>query len=177
MSGQNQVMKKSYLSPIAGVVLALATMSAAAGPILVKEWAGNSGAANELADVQTAISEYNTAKDPDLPALGSNLVVQDPPATYAPNDEKVIEWTAPSTYDYYYVMTKWGIGQGTFDHALHYVLAGESLNYNPGGSSAPNGLSHVSIWAGRLPSTSVPDGGFSLALLGLGAFGLSRLRR
>ena len=170
-------MKKSYLSPIAGVVLALATMSAAAGPILVKEWAGNSGAANELQDVKNAIIEYNAAKDPDLPALGTALVIQDPPATYAPNDEKVIEWTAPSTFDYYYIMSKWGIGQATFDHALHYVLPGEKVTYNPGGDTAPNGLSHVSIWGGRRqPGTNVPDGGFSLALLGLGAFGLSRLR-
>lgn len=171
-------MKFSYLSPIAGVALALATMSAAAGPILVKEWdGGNSGAATELQAVTDAINDYNGANNPDLPALGSALVIQDPPATYAPNDSKVIEWTAPSTFAYYYVMTKWGIGQANFDHALHYVLAGEALTYNPGGSSAPNGLSHVSIWGGRLPSTSVPDGGFSLALLGLGAFGLSRLRR
>ena len=173
-------MKKTYLSTMVGSILAFGAMSAVAGPILVAEWAGNSGAANELADVQTKIGDYNTANDPDLPAFSgtTTLKIQDlSVTTYAPNDEKLAEWTAPATYDYYYVMTKWGKGQANFDHALHYVLAGETLNYNPGGASAPNGLSHVSIWAGSLPGTNLPDGGWSLALLGLGALGVSRLRR
>ncbi len=175
-------MKHTTLSAVVGGMMALAAMSAAAGPILVAEWVGNSGQANELADVQSYIAAYNTANEPDLPAFSGTTTVtiqSTSVATYAPNDEKIIEWTAPATYDFYYVMTKWGKGQANFDHALHYVLSGETLTYNPGGSSAPNGLSHVSIWAGDLPGTgtSVPDSGWSLALLSLGVFGLSRIRR
>lgn len=161
-------------------MLALAAMSATAGPILVAEWAGNSGAANELADVQSYIGAYNTANDPDLPAFSgtTTVTIQAGNAAYITGgDDKVITWTAPATYDFYYVMTKWGKGPASFDHALHYVLAGESLNYNPGGAGAPNGLSHVSIWAGDLPTVAVPDSGWSLALLSLGVFGLSRIRR
>lgn len=170
------------LSVLVGGMLTLVAMSASAAPILVAEWLGNSGAANELADVQAEILAYNVANNPDLPAFsGTTSVVQQSTSisTYAPNDSKIVEWTAPATYDFYYVMTKFGKGQANFDHALHYVLAGETLTYNPGGISAPNGLSHVSIWAGDLPSTNtpVPDQGWSLVLLGMGALGVARLRR
>jgi hypothetical protein len=170
------------LSAVVGGILALGAMTASAAPILVAEWLGNSGSANELADVQAKILAYNVANAPDLPAFSGTTSVtlqSTAVATYAPNNEKIVEWTAPATYDFYYVMTKFGKGQANFDHALHYLLAGETLSYNPGGTSAPNGLSHVSIWAGDLPNTNthLPDNGWSVALLGLGAFGIARLRR
>lgn len=174
-------MKNTYLSTVLGCALIGAAMTASATPILVGEWASaSSGAATELAEVQAAITAYNTANDPDLPDFSgtTSVVIQDTVVTtYAPNDDKIIEWTAPATYDYYYVMTKWGQGRAAFDTALHYVLAGETLTYNPGGTDHPQGLSHVSIWGGRLPGTNVPDNGWALALLGLGTLGVARLRR
>jgi hypothetical protein len=174
-------MKHKSLSAVIGGMLALAAMSATAGPILVAEWESpNSGAGLEFAFAAAGIAAYNVANDPDLPALAGTTAVtiqNTSIATFAPNDEKIIEWTAPATYDYFYVLSKYGQGQANFDTALHYVLAGETLTYNPGGNSAPNGLSHVSIWAGRLPTVAVSDSGWSLGLLGLGVFGLSRFRR
>jgi len=172
-------MKNTYLSTVLGCALIGAAMTASATPILVGEWASaNSG--NETAAVEAAITAYNGANDPDLPALSETTAVtiqSGAIATYAPNDEKIIEWTAPSTYDYFYVLTKWGQGRANFDTALHYLLAGETLTYNPGGTDHPQGLSHVSIWGGRLPGTNVPDNGWALALLGLGTLGVARLRR
>ncbi len=163
----------AYLS-FAGQVSAL--------PILVSEWMGsNSGVATEANDVKNAINNYNSSHDPDLPLFSeaTAVVIQAGKSGYITGgDEKVLTWTAPATYDYYYIMSKYGKGGANFDHALHYVLAGESLNYNPGGNSAPNGLSHVSIWGGNFPNTQpVPDGGSTVLLLGLAVGGLGAVCR
>jgi hypothetical protein len=167
-------LKTSLLAVVASLAL---SASSYAGPILVDEWAGNSGNANELADVNTAISDYNAANNPDLPALPAEFVAKTTSiGSYAPGDGQTINWTAPADYAFYYIMTKWGSGGANFDHALHYVLAGETLIYNPGGvGTPPNGLSHIWIWAGG--DNRVPDGGSTVALLGAALAGVSMLRR
>lgn len=165
-------------------MVVLPAFQANAITILVAEWAGNSGDAEELADVAAKIVAYNTANDPDLPLLGTTSLLTtlankataaniDP---FIPNDDKVLEWTAPNTYDFFYVMTKWGGGGTNFEHALHYITAGDSVNYNPGGASAPQGLSHVLLWGGN-NERNVPDGGSMLALLGLSLASIEVLRR
>ncbi len=166
----------------------MAALNAGAIPILVSEWDGPSGlghpgnpAKNEDASVAAQIVAYNVAHAPDLPLLGglTKIVEQDDSLSkyvQTGSGGKILSWTAPTDCDFYYIMTKWGQGQADWDHALHYVLAGESIiMYNPGGSSDPNGLSHVSIWCGE--GVHTPDGGASLALLGMGLIGLGALKR
>jgi hypothetical protein len=93
-------------------------------------------------------------------------------------DDKTIEWTAPNSFSAYYIMTKWGSGNANFDHALHYVLAGETLNYNPNGSNPPEGLSHLAIWAtGPGETGRVPDSGTTVVLLGLSLLSLRMFRK
>lgn len=169
---------------IAAAMVVLPAFQANAITILVAEWAGSSSDANELADVAAKIVAYNSANNPDLPLLGTTslLTTLANKATAAninpfiPNDEKVLEWTAPNTYDFFYVMTKWGGGGTNFEHALHYITAGDSVSYNPGGAGAPQGLSHVLLWGGN-NERSVPDGGSMLALLGLSLASIEVLRR
>ncbi len=125
----------------------------------------------------------NALNNPDLPlwedtTLLTDLIDKADPnyvGLFIPNDDKVLEWTAPYDFEYYYIMTKWGQGQANFDHALHYMLAGETVTYNPGGTRAPQGLSHVIQGGGE--RKRVPDGGSMLALLGLGLTSIEALRR
>jgi hypothetical protein len=172
---------KSLKTMLTAVAASLAlSASSYAGPILVAEWAGGSGDATELAAVNTAIANYNTANNPDLPALGAEFVAKTTSiGSYAPGDGQTINWTAPSDFAFYYIMTKWGAGGASFDHALHYVLAGETLVYNPDDllkkGDAPNGLSHLWIWGGG--ENRVPDGGSTVALLGAALAGVSMIRR
>lgn len=179
---------KTITSFACAAIVCLSAASVSAVPILVAEWNGNSGDANELADVAAHIVTYNGANDPDLPLLNTTtlLTVLANKAVnvgvYTPNNSDVIEWTAPAGYDFYYIMTKWGQGSPKenptgFEHALHYVLAGETLTYNPGGANAPNGLSHVITWGGDVPDQRVPDAGATLALLGVSVTALGFMRR
>ena len=171
--------------------------SASAVPILVGEWdSPDSNPGGELYLAQQAIETYNVPNDPDLPDIAVLPLPADPHDTLAalpvflgkfddsdpelddfiPNDEKILEWTAPGDYAFYYVISKYGGGgQGTLDTALHYMLAGESLVFNPGGNGPPNGLSHITIWGGN--TTTVPDGGMTLLLLGAGMAALGGARR
>jgi hypothetical protein len=167
----------TFLAFLASIALSI---SARGGPILVGEWAGaDSGDAEELATVQGVIAFYNFVVDPDLPAFAglSEFVpkTEDIDPYLVGDDDKTIIWTAPNDHSFYYIMTKWGKGGANFDHALHYVLAGETLNYNPGGSNPPEGLSHVWIWAPG--GNQVPDGGSTVALMGASLAGLAMIRR
>jgi hypothetical protein len=168
---------------ITGAFAALAlAASALATPILVGvAESDNSGENSENLIMRGLIDTYNAANNPDLPLLfGSGAT----PSLLAgwigfPKDETQgsdeIVWTAPWTYAEYYLLTKWGQGGAAFDTALHYILAGQTLTYNPGGAGAPNGLSHLRLFARG--TTSVPDGASTAALLGLGLVGLSFIAR
>ena len=167
----------------------LAAGHLSAGPILVGQYAGNSGDDNEKVDVRNAITAYagvgaplpqlfGPGSDPSLingwSVFAGKTTTVSP--YYAGGDDKTIDWTAPSSFSAYYIMTKWGGGGANFDHVLHYVLAGETLNYNPNGVNPPNGLSHLAIWAVG-PGGQVPDGGSASLLLGASLLSLGLLRR
>ena len=182
-------MKKHLKGLLSLLTAAACTMAAPAlaVPILVDEWAGPSGLGKPITDpdnedyhVVQAILNYNSANNPDLPLLSeaSKIVIQAGNGSYISGDDKILNWTAPLDCDYYYIMTKWGQGGATFDHALHYILAGETVVYNPGGENGPTGLSHVSIWCGDTTTTTdVPDGGATLVLLGIGVSTVGLLRK
>lgn len=55
------------------------------------------------------------------------------------------------------------------------MMVRQTLTYNPGGTRAPQGLSHVIQGGGD--RQRVPDGGSMLALLGLGLTSIEGLRR
>jgi hypothetical protein len=172
-------------------------VQASALPILVGEFEpGSSGDDNEHIAIRTAINSYNATPAADLSQLFGtgemtkkgevNLPLINGWVEFVPKTEdvedyegatdKFINFTAPGTYAEYYVFSKYGKGQGDFDSALHFMLAGEVLSYNPGGAGGPNGLSHVSIWA-RGTSTSVPDSGLTIALFGAGLMLLGVMKR
>jgi len=182
-----EIAMKSLIQRIIGgfaVALVMCSLRVAAipvDPVLVSEWnLGNSSVALEDASVAAQIVAYNVAHDPDLPLLaGLTKIASQSTAVssyvQAGSDNKILSWTAPTECDFYYIMTKWGKGQASWEHALWFVPAGDTVTYNPGGSGAPNGLSHVSIWCGD--TQHVPDGGATIALLGMGVLGLGALRR
>ncbi len=176
-------MKKLKMLIFAGL-LAMFSAQTQAITILVDEWlSGNSGEEAERLRAQQGLDAYNIANDPDLPTPLSSLVTW--PKNDSPEDlgQKTLTFTAPTgEYDFYFILTKYGSGAlknfagEPFDTALHYVSAGDTLTYNPGGDGLPNGLSHEILWAGK-SSTNVPDGGATAALLGLGVLGLAAIRR
>ena len=172
-------------------------VQASALPILVGEFKPESaGDDNERIAIRAAIEAYNSTHTPDLSQLfGFGIVDKskekqiplindwtvfvaktDDVDGYNGSDGKFINFTAPGTFAEYYVFSKYGIGQASFDSALHHLVAGDVLSYNPNGDSAPNGLSHVAIWA-RGSSTSVPDSGLTIALFGAGLMLLGVMKR
>jgi hypothetical protein len=173
-------LKRTLMALVASLALAA---NSYATPILVGTWNGTSGDAAELVAVDAAIDAYNVANNPDLPEFSELTEFANknttPVSLYSlPGDEHTLVWTAPNDYDFYYIMSKYGNpknGGATFEHALHYVLAGDTLTYNPGGSGPPNGLSHVWVWGGN--DNNVPDGGSTVALMGAALAGLSMIRR
>lgn len=181
------IFKKQFLIPALALFFAV---QASALPILVGEFdPPNSGDATEHVAARTAIETYNSANNPDLsqlfgpgtdPALinGWEVFVAKTTETdaFEGASEKILSFTAPGTYAEYYVFSKYGQGQANFDSALHHMLAGDVLSYNPGGASAPNGLSHLAIW-GRGTTTNVPDSGLTIALFGAGLMLLGVMKR
>jgi hypothetical protein len=181
---------RSSLTTLA-LALCVFASNASAATILVGTWdSPNSGEATENASARTAIANYNSANDPDLSLLYG---AGSPPPLLAGwvEFDKIELNNGPHTFTFsptgiyagyteYYVVSKYGNPNNSrganFDTALHHLLNGDSISYNPGGSSAPNGLSHYRIWA-RGGSTQVPDGGSTVLLLGLGLSGLALLRR
>jgi hypothetical protein len=175
-------------SKLAGLCIALCAVAASANavPILVGTWPSpSSGNAAENTASQAAIDAYNDVNNPDLPDLYDldappNLLAGwiEFPKVELNDGPHTFEWTAPDTYAEYYVLSKYGNPKkkgADFDTALHYLLAGDELSYNPGGDAAPNGLSHYRIWARG--ETNVPDGGLTIMLLGLSLTGLAAFRR
>jgi hypothetical protein len=174
------------------LISALALVLAAqvnAAPILVGEFTAKSGDDKEHVAIREAINTYNGSHDPDLSQLfgtgTSPLLINDwndfvSKTTdidgYDSADGKTLNFTAPGTYAEYYVFSKYGSGGADFNMALHYLSAGDVLSYNPGGASAPNGLSHIAIWARGTP-TNVPDSGLTLALFGAGLMMLGVMKR
>ena len=165
-------------------------VQASALPILVGEFKpANAGDATEHVAARTAIDAYNSTHNPDLSQLfgpGANPVLINDWTVFVAKttstdpfegaNEKILSFTAPGTYAEYYVFSKYGIGQANFDSALHHMLAGDVLSYNPGGAGAPNGLSHLAIWA-RGTTTNVPDSGLTIALFGAGLMLLGVMKR
>lgn len=192
-------MKSNLLLIAFGTLLLTASQSQAAS-ILVDEWlSSSSGNSAEKIAVRTAINDYNTANNPDLSQIFDNT---NPPPGNLPNllagwveltpgptsnfstdngINSVLNWVAPGDYAEYYILTKWGAARGgpnaaSMDTALHHLLAGDSIvNYNPGGSTSVNSLSHVRIWAGGV--RQVPDGGVTVLLLGAALTALGFVRR
>ena len=165
-------------------------VQASALPILVGEFKpANAGDATEHVAARNAIDSYNSTHNPDLSQLfgpGANPVLINDWSVFVAKttdtgafegaSDKILSFTAPGTYAEYYVFSKYGIGQANFDSALHHLLAGDVLSYNPGGASAPQGLSHLAIWA-RGSTTSVPDSGLTIALFGAGLMLLGVMKR
>ena len=171
---------------IFAALLAMFSAQAQAVTILVDEWlSGNSGEAAERLRAQQALDTYNFTHDPDLPTPLSSMVTWEKNDNPEDLNSHTVTYTAPTgAYDFFFILTKYGSANGAwkklngdpFDTALHYVSAGDTLTYNPGGSGPPNGLSHEILWAGNL-TRNVPDGGATAALLGLGVLGMAVVGR
>lgn len=175
-------MKRYYI--ISAVLLWAAQLSAV--PILVGEFKpANAGDAAEHEAIRDVIAGYNATPAPDLSQLfgaGDNPSLINGWTVFVAKTTDVasygvhtLTFTAPGTFAEYYFFSKYGSGGANFDSALHHLLAGDFLSYNPGGSDAPEGLSHLAIWARGTPS--VPDSGQSIALLGLGLMILAVVKK
>jgi hypothetical protein len=189
---------RTALQLTAVAALSVFTVSSQAHAYLIGEFeTPNSGDATVNALAQDAIDAFNAlgvfpAPVPDLNTAnifqakveGAGL------SAFFGSDDQSVHWEAPSGGDVnFYVITKWGQPQGgpnqaDFDTALHFVTAGNTLDYNPGGDDAPFGLSYIAIFhtdddvfGGGPGGGRVPDGGATAALLGLGVLGLGVARR
>lgn len=104
----------------------------------------------------------------DCDRVGSTRVV-------APEDvefgDKFQSVTSVDVTGYEYLLAKYGAGGGQQESFVWYV--GDLSGVHSISPTAA--LSHVSLFNGT--STSVPDGGATLGLLGLGMMGLGYLRR
>jgi hypothetical protein len=177
------------LRTLASGLVCLLVLSAklTAGPILVGELNfGNSGNETQNVGIRGAINTYNALPSADLPQIfgtgatpslidGWVELTNQNKTNFHGADEKILNWTAPNTYTEYYLLSKYGSGGANWDTALHYLLSGEQVVYNPGGSGPPQGLSHVRLFARR--SVAVPDGAATAGLLGLALVGLSVFAR
>jgi hypothetical protein len=164
----------------------------------------NSGDDTEAAWVRKLITDYNTAKDPDLPTLlgqsanvdapwhfGKTEITDDPKTET--DDVKSFSFSLPAGCDYGYLLLKWGGGnKNPFEHQVWYVEAGDafaatspiyvkSTTKAKGKNGAieiktgQGGLSHWDLWCHE--EARVPDGATTLALLGVGLLGLVGARR
>lgn len=168
-------MIRNRFKSVAAVVALCAAFAyqASANIILLGEAnLGNSGDATEEAWVKQLIQDYNTANDPDLPALPTPGVKTEIPPT---QDIKTFTYTVPDDCDFVYVLAKFGASQNPNDpensHWAWYLGAGDTLTFdNPNNK----GLSHYVVWCG---TNGVPDGGLTAVLLGLALTGLGASRR
>jgi hypothetical protein len=191
LSNGSMTLKQKLLIPALALFIA-AQVSAA--PILVGEFTpANAGDGTEKAAIRDVIDAYNATHNPDLSQLfggdpivlinGWEVFVEKTADVdgYEGADDKTLTFTAPDDYAEYYIFSKYGAAKGQnppFTSALHYLLAGEVLTYNPNGDGAPHGLSHIAIWGrGESPGTSVPDSGLTVALLGASMMMLAFAKR
>lgn len=118
-----------------GGVLLGETLQSHNNPILK-----NSGSASELAWVESLV----TGALPTLPSVSAAG-----PITV--NSDGSYSFEMAPTWDYAYIMAKWGAAHNESDHAVWYVSAGEVLNFE-----LPNGLSHATLWAHTADSVIQP---------------------
>jgi hypothetical protein len=141
--------------------------------------AGGSSPADQMNYLNTTVlPQYNAANDPDLtsPAIatGGNLDVQVPGGGSS---------LSVNVTSFEYLKIKWG------NFWQYYAFTGNesgSLTFNqplgPGGVTT-GGASHYDLWhsqaspPGDVPPVGVPDGGTTIAMLGLGLSLLAFMRR
>lgn len=168
------------------LISALALFFAAqlnATPILVGEF-------DHKDAIRPVIDAYNASHGTDLSQLFSNddtlqlingwsvVVAQTSEVeNYQGATDKFLSFTAPGTHTEYYVWSKYGKGRADFDSALHHLLPGDLLTYNPNGDNAPNGLGEVAIWGKTATGTNVPDSGVSIVLFGVSLMILGVIKR
>lgn len=171
-------MIRNRIKSIAAVVAFCAAFAyqASANIILLGETnLGNSGDATEEAWVKQLIQDYNTANNPDLPALPTPGVKT--PIPDGPNDPEIkrFTYTVPDDCDFVYVLAKFGGGPTVITDYAWYLTAGETLVFPPlNEEQMRNALSHYVVWCG---TNGVPDGGLTAVLLGLALTGLGASRR
>lgn len=107
-------------------------------------------------------------------ALGAGFAGMLPEATFVDKDDNADDGFGPIDSSLYsYVLAKYG--NVAYVYYLGDLAPGEyTLDLKYGGPTG-NGLSHVSWFSA--PGTSVPDGGTTALLLGLGLVGMSFIAR
>ncbi|MCX7867571.1 MAG: VPDSG-CTERM sorting domain-containing protein [Limisphaera sp.] len=114
--------------------------------------------------LQDLVDEYNAANNPDLPAVANSPAV----AVTTPGSPTSL---TINVLGYLYLTAHWGQGQ-TPDHTQAWYLGGTTTSFT---LTAPgqNGLSGYRLWN----PVRVPDGGGTLALLGIGLLALAGYAR
>ncbi|MEJ5239480.1 MAG: VPDSG-CTERM sorting domain-containing protein, partial [Limisphaera sp.] len=113
--------------------------------------------------LQDLVDEYNAVNNPDLPAVGSN-----PSVDYSENKDDVLTVTIPSGYAY--LTLHWGGNKDREDTSQAWYLGGNGDTFE---SPTGKGLSGYRLWN----PVRVPDGGGTLALLGIGLLALAGYAR
>lgn len=192
-------MKIARLPALLGIVLASCTLTVSATPILITELDLGAfapyGDAHVGTEIGEAITAYNLAHTPDLPTTGIGSVpnvkvntgdsAPSPFPTFAANTLSI---TITGGY-YNYLFLHWG-GPDTdiqYKNPQLYYIGGDlgALTFNAPSNFIPNrdpkqyGLSFYSLYSPieQVPPPSVPDGGATVALLGMGLTALEGLRR
>ena len=111
--------------------------------------------------LQDLVNAYNAANNPDLPDVDSQ------PAFEYEEKQKDVRSLEISVAGYTYLTVHWG-GKKKTDHTQAWYLGG-TLDTFELVSPTGKGLSGYRLW-NEVPR--VPDGGSTLALLGLGLLGL-----
>lgn len=143
---------------------------------------GSSGAATIASWLQTDVTAYNVANNPDLPTpVGAeqfrvNQGDATAPTGYPTFGANVLSITLP-TAGYDYIALHWG-GSGGGVYQSFYVgsIGGATPATITFQAPGRNGLSWYDTFH-PTTNTNVPDGGASAALLGLGLTGVAFARR
>lgn len=179
--------KTIILAAVAAGNLLLCSMASAVpielAPSPINTNPGGQGASTVDAWLKSVVNSYNTLNSTSLPDPGAELfrVNQGDAAkggipSFAAN---VTSITLPESYDY--IVLHWGGGNA--NDVAYYTgndPAGSTFNFvnnlffNTGSGNAL-GLSSITVYDAR--STSVPDGGASIGLLGAGLLGIGLIRR
>jgi|DewCreStandDraft_5_1066085.scaffolds.fasta_scaffold00233_18 hypothetical protein len=117
--------------------------------------------------LQDLVNGYNNANDPDLPAVANGPAV-DVTTPGSPTSLTI------NVLGYLYLTAHWGQGQ-TADHTQAWYLGGTTTSFTltAPGQNGRNGLSGYRLWN----PVRVPDGGGTLALLGIGLLALAGYAR
>lgn len=173
MHSTTRTLKSSALA------LALGASAALAMPIDINPndtFPANNGQATVTAWLNGLITTYNTTFDPDLPSpatLSFDSNVDPIPPGFPPNSGLSVVMPM-GTYEY--LVLKWGGGFRPGAFSAYYIgdeISGTTWTFNAPGK---NELSGYRLY--DAPTTSVPEGGTGVILLGsaLGALALVRRR-